>query len=43
MNLPNSNEEKRTTMTSVDGFVAAVPNANREKSRIHAEKAGGTS
>jgi uncharacterized protein YbaA (DUF1428 family) len=26
-------------MTYVDGFVAAVPTANREKYRIHAEKA----
>ena len=26
-------------MTYVDGFVAAVPSANREKYRLHAEKA----
>ena len=26
-------------MTYVDGFVAAVPTANREKYRVHAEKA----
>src|SRR5260370_32735573 len=32
-------EEERTAMTYVDGFVAAVPTANREKYRNHAEKA----
>src|SRR5262249_19519214 len=32
-------EEERTMMTYVDGFVAAVPTANREKYRKHAEKA----
>jgi uncharacterized protein YbaA (DUF1428 family) len=26
-------------MTYVDGFVAAVPTANREQYRVHAEKA----
>ena len=28
-------------MTYIDGFVAAVPTANREKYRKHAETAGG--